>query len=195
MSYLVVTLFLVVCVLLIVVVLLQKGRGGGLSAALGGMGSSAFGTRVGDVMTWVTIVLVALFLLLAVGVTLLLRPEAGKCGRPIFAPAPGHFTEPLAVEVGCATPGVTIHYTLDGNEPTDKSPAYEGPIRIEPPVVLTARAYRPKWEPSEVTQGFYGPQAAGTEAEGLTPATVPAEGTIPVETPATLPVEATPLTK
>ncbi|HAU37680.1 MAG TPA: preprotein translocase subunit SecG, partial [Phycisphaerales bacterium] len=60
-------LFLIICVLLIVVVLLQKGRGGGLGAAFGGVGSSAFGTRVGDVFTWVTIVLTALFLLAACG--------------------------------------------------------------------------------------------------------------------------------
>ena len=50
------TLFVLVCILLIVVILLQKGRGGGLGAAFGGLGSSAFGTRTGDVFTWVTIV-------------------------------------------------------------------------------------------------------------------------------------------
>ena len=59
------TLAAAICVLLIVVVLLPKGRGGGLGAAFGGLGSSAFGTRVGDVFTWVTIVLTALFLVLA----------------------------------------------------------------------------------------------------------------------------------
>ena len=58
------TLFVITCVLLILVVLLQKGRGGGLGAALGGTGGSAFGTRTGDVLTWVTIVLTSLFLIL-----------------------------------------------------------------------------------------------------------------------------------
>ena len=42
-------LFLVICFLLIIIILLQKGKGGGLGAAFGGMGSSAFGTRTGDV--------------------------------------------------------------------------------------------------------------------------------------------------
>ena len=60
------TLFIVICILLILVVLLQKGRGGGLGAAFGGAGSSAFGTKTGDVFTWVTIVLTSLFLLLAI---------------------------------------------------------------------------------------------------------------------------------
>ncbi len=59
--------FLVVCVLLILIVLLQKGRGGGLGSAFGGGGgSSAFGTRTGDVFTWVTILLTGLFLVLAI---------------------------------------------------------------------------------------------------------------------------------
>ena len=58
-------LFVMVCVLLIIVVLLQKGKGQGLSGAFGGMGQSAFGTRVGDVFTWITIVLAGVFLLLA----------------------------------------------------------------------------------------------------------------------------------
>ena len=71
MTTLFATLFIVICVLLIIVVLLQKGRGGGLGAAFGGMGSSAFGTKIGDVFTWVTIVLVALFLLLAIGTQLM----------------------------------------------------------------------------------------------------------------------------
>ena len=75
-------LFVLVCVLLIIVVLLQKGRGGGLSGAFGGGGgSSAFGTRTGDVFTWVTIVLVALFLLLAIVTTLVWREPTVRSGQ------------------------------------------------------------------------------------------------------------------
>ena len=79
-------LFAVICVLLIIVVLLQKGRGGGLGAAFGGAASSAFGTRTGDVFTWITIVLTALFLLLAIGAALVLRPPTGKVAAPTFQP-------------------------------------------------------------------------------------------------------------
>jgi preprotein translocase subunit SecG len=70
------TLFIMICVLLIIVVLLQKGRGGGLGAAFSGGGSAAFGTRTGDVFTWVTIVLVGLFLLLSIVLTLVYRPSS-----------------------------------------------------------------------------------------------------------------------
>ena len=51
---------------LILVVLLQRGRGGGLAGALGGAGGqSAFGTRSGDVFTWITAGTAAVWFLLA----------------------------------------------------------------------------------------------------------------------------------
>ena len=60
-------LFVVVCLVLILVVLMQKGRGGGLSGAFGGgMASGLLGSKTGDFLTWVTIVLVSVFLFLAV---------------------------------------------------------------------------------------------------------------------------------
>jgi preprotein translocase subunit SecG len=56
-----------VCCFLMLVILLQRGRGGGLTGAFGGAGgSSAFGAKTGDVFTWITVVVTALFLVLAV---------------------------------------------------------------------------------------------------------------------------------
>jgi preprotein translocase subunit SecG len=57
-----------VCVLLMLVILVQKGRGSGLSGAFGGGGggSSAFGAKTGDVFTWITVGLAALFIVSAV---------------------------------------------------------------------------------------------------------------------------------
>lgn len=55
------------CLFLILVILLQRGRGGGLTGAFGGSGgSSAFGAKTGDVFTWITVVVAALFVVLAV---------------------------------------------------------------------------------------------------------------------------------
>ena len=66
-QFLVAFMFSVVCALLILVVLLQKGRGGGLSGAFGGVGGhSAFGAKTGDVFTWVTVALTGMFILMAV---------------------------------------------------------------------------------------------------------------------------------
>lgn len=60
-------LFVICCVVLILIILIQKGRGGGLSAAFGGgMASGVLGSKTGDFLTWVTIVLVGVFLLFAV---------------------------------------------------------------------------------------------------------------------------------
>lgn len=53
-------------ILLILIILVQKGKGGGLGSAFGGAGSSLLGTKTGDFLTWVTIGLVAVFLLLSI---------------------------------------------------------------------------------------------------------------------------------
>ena len=54
-------------IFLILLVLVQRGRGGGLAGALGGMGgSSAFGAKAGDVFTRVTIVAASLWILLCI---------------------------------------------------------------------------------------------------------------------------------
>ena len=50
---------------LILLVLVQRGRGGGLAGALGGMGGqSAFGTKAGDLFTRITMGVAGVWLLL-----------------------------------------------------------------------------------------------------------------------------------
>ena len=52
-------------IFLILLILIQRGRGGGLAGAFGGMGGqSAFGTKAGDLFTRVTIVTAAVWILL-----------------------------------------------------------------------------------------------------------------------------------
>jgi len=53
--------------ILIFLVLIQRGRGGGLAGAFGGMGGqSAFGTKAGDVFTRITVGVAAFWILLCV---------------------------------------------------------------------------------------------------------------------------------
>ena len=134
------TLFILVCALLIIVVLLQKGRGGGLSGAFGGMGSSAFGTRTGDVFTWVTIILVAVYLLLAIGTTMKYHPEPSSVRTPVFTPAPAAIEEPIRVSIRCNTSKAEVYYTLDGTEPTrQEGIEYDKTtVRVEPGQTLRA---------------------------------------------------------
>jgi preprotein translocase subunit SecG len=65
-------LFLFFCFIMILLVLVQKGRGGGLTGAFGGAGgNTAFGAKTGDVLTWATSVVFALFVILAVVLNLI----------------------------------------------------------------------------------------------------------------------------
>jgi preprotein translocase subunit SecG len=63
---------------LVLVVLIQKGRGGGLSAAFGGLGTSLLGTKTGDFLTWVTICIVAVWLLLSIAAVKWYKPQASE---------------------------------------------------------------------------------------------------------------------
>ncbi len=73
-------LFFLVAAFMILVVLIQKPKGGGLAGAFGGGGGGGqqamFGAKVGDVLTWVTVVIFALFLLLAVALVFTGRSDA-----------------------------------------------------------------------------------------------------------------------
>ena len=63
---------------LIFIILIQRGRGGGLSGALGGTGQSAFGSRAGDEMTYITLIVSAIWILLCVVCIWVLNPKDSK---------------------------------------------------------------------------------------------------------------------
>jgi preprotein translocase subunit SecG len=105
-----ITLFILISVLLILIVLIQKGRGGGLASAFGGGGggNTAFGSKTGDVLTWATSIIFGVFLVIAVILNLLTRPDT----RPVAA-------------TGSGTPAqqTTPSSTPDTNTPTPTTPA------------------------------------------------------------------------
>ena len=83
-------LFFVCAVALVLVIWIQKGRGGGLSGAFGGGAAGGLlGTKTGDFLTWVTIGLVGMFLLLAVVMAKFYKPSVSQPGGqpPVTAPA------------------------------------------------------------------------------------------------------------
>ena len=58
-------ILLVLGIFMILLVLIQRGKGGGLAGAFGGVGgSSAFGSRAGDTFTKITIGVAAAWILL-----------------------------------------------------------------------------------------------------------------------------------
>ncbi len=178
MDILITSLFLIVCILLVIIVLLQRGRGGGLSAALGGAGGghSAFGSRTGDVFTWVTIILVAVFILLAVLATQHFRPPGNEqIAAPILTPAPKALDRPVTVAVAVPNgggQGEKIFYTLDGAEPGKNALLYDAPVRVSPGQTLKAIAFRPGWRASNVTTGEY--PVAGARGPSSMPASAAA---------------------
>jgi preprotein translocase subunit SecG len=66
-----------ISVLLIGIILLQKNKGSGLSGAFGGVGGhSAFGTKTGDFLTWFTVGLAVLFLMMCIAGNFAFEPSS-----------------------------------------------------------------------------------------------------------------------
>jgi len=88
-------LWLLCAIILILVILIQKGRGGGLSGAFGGgMAGGILGSKTGDFLTWVTVTLVGVFLLLSVTLAKFYRP-AKASGPDLQAPVQAPVQTPV----------------------------------------------------------------------------------------------------
>ncbi len=59
---------------------------------------------------------------------------------PVLSPPGGAYFDELAVQVTCVDAEATIHYTLDGTEPTEASPAASPGVPIDVGQSLTVRA-------------------------------------------------------
>ena len=71
------TLIIIVCVFMVCLILIQRGKGGGLAGAFGGVGgSSAFGTKSGDVFTRVTMVVATVWIILSMLLVVLYNQKA-----------------------------------------------------------------------------------------------------------------------
>src|ERR1043166_2100265 len=92
-------------IFLVLVILVQRGRGGGLTGALGGMGGqSAFGTKAGDLFTRITIVVAAIWILLSMGALKVLNP-IGE--RPRDEDSPATVVNPEATPPATTPPATT----------------------------------------------------------------------------------------
>ncbi len=68
----------------------------------------------------------------------------------------GFFSSPFALTLSCTTPGVTIHYTTDGSEPTPTNGIeYGSPITIDETTTLRATAFKPNYVPTAVGTRTY----------------------------------------
>ena len=121
-------LLLLTAAFLIVLVLIQRGKGGGLAGAFGGMGGqSAFGTKAGDLFTKITIGVAAFWIVLCI-VTIKVLSLGGqgplKAGMGGGAPPKPGATAPASTEkqpAGGASPGRTAGRQDAGEVDSDES--------------------------------------------------------------------------
>jgi len=106
-------LFVACSIVLILVILIQKGKGGGLTGALGGgMASGILGSKTGDFLTWLTIVLVGVFLGLAMVLVKFYRPSVSAYDTGPVAPQ----TQPAGAN-DVATPVTDVNKSADTGSP------------------------------------------------------------------------------
>ncbi|HKQ47629.1 MAG TPA: preprotein translocase subunit SecG [Phycisphaerae bacterium] len=114
--------FVAVSLLLIGLVLLQKNRGAGLSGAFGGVGGhTAFGTKTGDFLTWVTVSLTALFLLLSIMGNYVFEPAKSGASPPVATAPPGPSSPPPPGAPGPVGPATATPVAPAPAEKTENS--------------------------------------------------------------------------
>ena len=91
----------------------------------------------------------------------------GKLPAPEFDLEEGLYYAPIVVHLSVPDhPAASIHYTLDGSDPTEGSPLYESatgiPIGLETSLTIRAVAIEAGWIPSDISQRSY--QVTGTVA-------------------------------
>lgn len=122
--------FILVSLLLIGLILLQKNRGSGLSGAFGGVGGhSAFGTKTGDFLTWLTVGLTGVFMLLAIIGNFAFEPAKAKPPTPVPAAVPDSSMPPAPTPV-TSTPPAPVSITPPTPAPTNTTPT---PAEASPP--------------------------------------------------------------
>jgi hypothetical protein len=94
-----------------------------------------------------------------------------ETGCPVFTPVEGSYNDAQSVTISSATPGATIHYTVNGDEPTTTTgTVYAGPVTISEITTLKAIAFTAGFEDSTISVGDYFIQTG-------TPVFTPGEGT------------------
>ena len=116
-------LFAICAFSLILLILIQKGRGGGLSSAFGGGAAAGLlGSKTGDFLTWLTIVVVGVFLILAVVMAKFYRPSVSEPagGQPPAPTAPAAKPPPGQPRPTVPQPKAPLSPTDElGTEPTE----------------------------------------------------------------------------
>ena len=73
----------------------------------------------------------------------------------VITPPGGTYQSPNKITRACPTPDATIHYTLDGSDPTEESSIYGEPIMVCGSITIRARAYAPDMIPSIISEARF----------------------------------------
>jgi chitinase len=82
---------------------------------------------------------------------------AAQVATPIFSPQGGSYPQAQSVVVSCATYGASIHYTTNGNLPTEADPVVVSgsSLNIQLSTILRARAFMVATPPSDTSSALY----------------------------------------
>ena len=78
-----------------------------------------------------------------------------QVATPTFDPEEGTYTEAQNVTIACETEEATIHYTVDGTEPTAESPVYTEAIAVGETTTIKAIAVKEGMTDSEIASATY----------------------------------------
>ncbi len=135
-------------VFLILLVLIQRGRGGGLAGAFGGMGGqSAFGTKAGDLFTRITIGVATFWIVLCAfsvkilndtGTNILSPTLGGQAAKELpGAPATGT-AAPQTGKNGASAPATDAKATESAPAAATETPAADSPAAETTPPASAA---------------------------------------------------------
>lgn len=83
---------------------------------------------------------------------LMKRYLAESVPKPEILTNMGQFNETIFLQIKCSCDGPAfIHYTIDDSDPTEDSPLYTVPLRIDKATVLRAKVFKAGFLPSEVS--------------------------------------------
>ncbi|MBD3320604.1 MAG: hypothetical protein GF350_05855 [Chitinivibrionales bacterium] len=74
---------------------------------------------------------------------------------PRIDPATTQFQGTIDIRISCETEGTVIFYTRDGTEPTKRSIRYLGPIQVDSPLIIKARAFLDGYPESDIAEAQY----------------------------------------
>jgi preprotein translocase subunit SecG len=144
---------------LILLVLIQRGRGGGLAGAFGGMGGqSAFGTKAGDVFTKITVAIAGFWIVLCILATNVLGRQRTLFSTSLGSAAP-QSVAPLTPAESTISPATETDADAKPSAPaaepkadSEAAPAAtEAPAAAEQPAQPAAATTEPEAAASEST--------------------------------------------